>query len=191
MHRWPMLLGLILGLAALCLGQEAGANTVEGWQLAARWTARVGLPVFLVAYLASSLVRLWPGPLTKALLRGRRWWGLGFAASHTVHLYALVTYLQVSGEYRSPGSLIPGGLAYVLLYAMALTSSDAAMRMLGRNWKRLHTVGIHYIWFIFFISSVGRLVTPEKRVPGAIEVAVTLAALALRLAARRQKRTGA
>jgi DMSO/TMAO reductase YedYZ heme-binding membrane subunit len=190
-RRWPVFVGLGLSLAALGIGLLIEPDRIEGWHFAARWTARVGLPVFLAVYLASSLVRLWPAGWNRALLRDRRWWGLGFAASHTVHLVALVTYLQISGTPRTIGSLIPGGIAYALLFAMALTSSDAAMRALGRNWKRLHTLGIHYIWFIFFISSVGRILDPAKRLPGVIEVALTLAALAVRLAARRKTRAGA
>lgn len=190
-RRWPVFVGLGLSLAALGAGLLLEPDRIEGWHFAARWTARVGLPVFLAVYLASSLGRLYPAGWSRALLRDRRWWGLGFAASHTVHLVALVTYLQISGTPRTLASLIPGGIAYLLLFAMALTSSDAAMRTLGRNWKRLHTLGIHYIWFIFFISSVGRVLDPAKRTPGLIEVALTLAALAVRVAAWRRKRAGA
>lgn len=185
-QRWPVLVGLGLSLAAIATGLLTQSDPLEGWHMAARWTARVGFPVFLLTYLASSLVRLSPGPLTKAVLRDRRWWGLGFAASHTVHLFALVTYLQISGEPRTLASLIPGGLAYVMIFAMAATSSNAALRALGPNWKRLHRFGIHYIWLIFTLAYAGRIMAPESRTTGLVFTTLALAALGVRLAARRR-----
>jgi methionine sulfoxide reductase heme-binding subunit len=181
-RRWPMVLGLVAGLLALWAGLEAGSTPVESWLLAARWTARVGFPIFILAYAASSLAKLWPSNLTRGLWQGRRWWGLGFAASHTVHLYALVTYLDLSGEGRPLGVLIGGGGAYVMLYLMAATSNDAAMRTLGKNWKRLHTLGIHWLWFVFAFSYFGRVAEGREMPYAAITFAIAWVALGLRIA---------
>jgi methionine sulfoxide reductase heme-binding subunit len=181
-HRWPMALGLVAGLLALWMGLQAGSDPIEGWQLAARWTARVGFPIFTLTYAASSLAKLWPGELTRSLWRNRRWWGLGFAASHTVHLYALVTYNRMAGHDTSTQTLIGGGGAYAILYVMALTSNEAAMRALGRNWKRLHTLGIHSLWFIFAFSYFGRIAEGREMPYAGIAFAVALAALGLRVA---------
>lgn len=187
-RRWPLFLGLFLGLSALFLGMTAGVNHVEALRFAARWTARVGFPVFLVAYSASSLGRLWPAGWTRALWRDRRWWGLGFAASHTVHLFALIAFLEASGETRPLSVYLVAGTGYVLMYLMVLTSSDAAMRALGRNWKRLHTVGIHWLWFVFFASYAGRIMKPETMLQGTIGTTLALGALGLRVAVWRKGR---
>jgi len=178
-----MMLGLLLGLAALLLGLASGADQLESWRLAARWTARVGFPVFILTYCASSLGRLWPSAITRTLWRDRRWWGLGFAASHTVHLYALLWYLKVSGEGRPLPVLLVAGTGYALLFAMALTSSEAAMRALGKNWRRLHTLGIHWLWFVFFASYGGRIMKPESMTTGVIGFSIAVLALSLRIAA--------
>jgi sulfoxide reductase heme-binding subunit YedZ len=187
-RQWPLALGITLASAAIFGGFQVGISEVEQWKLAARWTARVGFPVFLITYSASSLAKLWPSPTTRALWQNRRWWGLGFAASHTIHLYALVTYLRMSSEERTLVSLIPGGIAYLFIFAMALTSNDAAMRALGKNWKRLHTVGIHYIWLIFTLAYAGRLFEPQTRAEALVAVPLALAALGLRLAAKRRSK---
>ena len=187
LDRRPWLITLAAALAALAviaLAFRTGADQVEQWRLAARWTARVGFPIFIVAYIASSLYRLWPHPGSRALLKRRRWWGLGFAATHMIHLFALITFLRISGETRPLSVYLVAGFGYVLLYAMALTSTDAAQRALGRNWKRLHTLGIHWLWFIFFVSYFGRTMEPEKMAEGYIGTAVALAALGLRITAR-------
>jgi len=182
-RRWPMVLGILVGLAALLLGLKSGADTIEGWRLAARWTARVGFPIFILTYSASSLGRLWYNDVTRTVWRDRRWWGLGFFASHTIHLFALVTFLRLSGEGRPLPVLIGGGFGYVLLFAMAATSSNAAMRALGHNWKRLHSFGIHYLWFIFAFSYLGRIMKPESMMTGLVGFGIALAALGLRIAA--------
>lgn len=182
-RRWPMVLGFMLGMAALLLGLKSGTDPVEGWRLAARWTARVGFPIFILIYSASSLGRLLHNEITRSIWRDRRWWGLGFFASHTIHLFALVTFLRLSGEGRPLPVLIGGGFGYVLLFAMAATSSEAAIRALGRNWKRLHSFGIHYLWFIFAISYFGRIMKPESMMTGLVGTSVALAALGLRIAA--------
>lgn len=187
-RKWPTLLGLVAGLSAVAAGFAVGSDTVTQWQLAARWTARVGFPILILTYLASSLATLWPSDMSRALLRDRRWWGLGFAASHTVHLVALVVFLRLSGGTRPLPVLLGGGGAYVLLYLMAFTSSGAAQRALGANWKRLHTVGIHWLWFIFAFSYFGRMLKPETMLEGSIGFTIAMGALALRMLAVRKRR---
>ncbi|WP_162814924.1 hypothetical protein [Erythrobacter aureus] len=182
--RWPLLLAIVVALSAIWAGFAAGENLAEDWQLAARWTARVGLPIFLLVYSASTLVRLLPSKSTKALLRDRRWWGLGFAASHTIHLYALTMVFVVGPDSRSPVSLIPGGLAYAMIYVMAVTSNAYSMRKLGRSWKRLHTLGMHYIWLVYTASYAGRIFQPEKQVEGLVGTSLLVAAFILRIAVR-------
>ena len=60
------------------------------------------------------------------------------------------------------------------------------MRKLGRNWKRLHSLGIHYLWLIFTLAYAVRILDVETRVEGVIGTALALAALGLRIAARRK-----
>ncbi|WP_374587926.1 hypothetical protein [Novosphingobium sp.] len=183
-RRWPLLLGLIAGLGTIMLGLWTGSDLANQWSRAARWTARIGLPIFLLAYAASALARLWPNTATRSIWQNRRWWGLGFAACHTAHLYALVKALEASGEDRPLPALAAGGLAYVMMFVMATTSNDTAMRALGRNWKRLHTFGIHTLWLIFTLSYSLRLLDPDTRPEAIYGVTLCLAALALRIAAR-------
>lgn len=190
-RKWPIAFGLMLSLLALGAGLAVGETPHESWHLAARWTARVGFPVFLLTYLASSLIRLSPAPWSRALARDRRSWGLGFAASHTIHLVALFAAIRLDPEPRTLASLIPGGTAYVFILAMALTSSNTEMRALGRNWKRLHSAGIHVIWLIFTLAYAKRIPVPETRAIGVTMTTLALAALLLRILARRRYRAPA
>jgi len=180
--QWVMWLGLVLGLSAMALGHTWGSDPAEQWQLAARYTARVGFPLLTLAYVARPLVELRKYPWANALLARRRWIGLGFAMSHTVHLYCLITYFRVSGEHPETGVLVGGGAAYVMLYLMAFTSNAATMLMLGKWWKRLHRFGIHLLWFVFAFSYLGRLADsdPDRQMIGLIFFPIALIAAAIR-----------
>lgn len=184
----PLYLAALVSAGAVALAMLLGNDLVDQAHLAARWTARVGFPIFILTYCASALARLWPTGPAKSLLRRRRQWGLGFALAHTVHLVALVAFLKISGEPPKVATVIGGGGAYLLLYAMALTSNDAAMRAMGVWWKRLHRVGIHWLWFVFTFSYFGRLFDPARMAQGLILFPVCIAALGLRLWARAKVR---
>ena len=81
------------------------------------------------------------------------WWGARFlirnrrAIGVAAFLYGclhLVLYLVTSDSFAAVLEQLGwtdiwlGWLAFVLLVPLALTSTNAAMRRLGRNWKRLH-----------------------------------------------------
>jgi len=159
--------------------------SVDGTQHVARYTARLSFLLFLLPFLASSLGYWVHNEFTRALRLHRRSLGLGFAFAHFVHLTALISFFVVSGEKVEMATLIGGGLGYVFVALLALTSNDAAVRRLGRGWIWLHRIGVYYIWFIFAFTYFTRLpmpVTPEPRWIYVTLFALAVAALAFRLA---------
>lgn len=192
MAVWPAWLGLLAGLAALAAGLLAGSDLQEGWQLAARYTARASFPFFLVTFVASSILRLYRRPWTKALLRDRRWWGLGFAACFLVHLVALLTYNWLRDRLPPVGLLDPGVWAYAVLLAMVLTSTDGARRRLGRWWTLLHRVGMWGFFFIFvmspYLDALLALKMPDFNPLTDAYLLAGVAAVALKIAAWWQSR---
>ena len=99
---------------------------------------------------------LWRSTASRWLIRNRRYVGINFAIAHTVHLGALASYFLYLGIAPDTATLLGGGLAYTLIFAMAATSNDWSVNKLGPNWRRLHSVGLHYIWFVFLITYLGR-----------------------------------
>lgn len=168
--KWPILIGGVLAVAlplavAPSVYPEFTSADFVGYAL--RVTARVAGALFLLAYIARPLVQLYG--VGSSLVRHRRYLGIAAAIAHTVHAAYLVVLFRALGEWPDLITLVFGGFAFVLFWAMALTSNDAAMRALGSRWKTLHRTGIHYIWFIFLQTWAGR-VTGEP-----IYVAITLA----------------
>jgi DMSO/TMAO reductase YedYZ heme-binding membrane subunit len=175
-----------LALAAIAFGQITGAAPDERWQLAARYTARVAFLLFLPVFVASAWNRLWPSPASRFAVRRRRALGLSFATAHTIHLGALTSFQITTREVPDAVTLIAGGGAFVVMFAMVATSTDAAVRRLGRNWLRLHKAGVYWLWFVFTFSYAGRVA--ERRLAFVPLLALALGGLGLRIASWRRRR---
>ena len=182
--RWASA-ALVLMVAAIALvtgADEAGVRAIV------RATARTSTALFLLAFTASALHRLWAGPATRWLLRNRRYLGLSFAVSHALHLLAILVvawrwphpFLEQTAR---PGPLAGGGLGYLFLAAMAATSTDGAVARLGaRRWRLLHTTGGYVLWIVFAVTYAGRLREDPRYW---LAMAPLVAALVIRLVARR------
>lgn len=174
------------GLIAIALGLLVHGTGVEGWSAATRWTARWSVIPFALTFAASGLLPRARGWL-RNLLRNRRGLGLSFALAHGLHGLCIATYFTVSGDLVPMIALIGGGFGYALILTMALTSTDAAQRALGRRWKQLHRFGLWYVFVIFAQSYVGRLAAfGDHAAEGVYGVTILLLALAFRFAPRGQ-----
>ena len=137
-------------------------NSNESLILWARHTARISFAYFLLSFSASSLHYFFSNTLTKFIRHQRRYIGLSFALAHTIHLVALTSFFIVMEENPGIVTLIGGGLGYVLVYAMALTSNDNAVKKLGlKRWKQIHWFGANYIAVIFAFTYVGKLLNGQ------------------------------
>src|SRR5262249_56910 len=146
---------------------------------------------FLCAYVARSLHALAPTAVSTYLLRARRQFGLAAALAHTVHFgFVVLLFETVASATTNVVTVVFGGLGFVVYWAMAATSNDASVRALGPNWKRLHRFGMHYLWFIYFVTFLGAV---AHRPFDWLFIAVFVNALAMRiyLWTRRRSAVGA
>jgi hypothetical protein len=185
----------ICGWAALIVGATIAARLaghgadIEALRASIRLTATTSLALFLPTFAASSLNALRPSRATKWLLRNRRYLGVSFAISQAAHLVVIVALIVVAPDdferRLSTTTLIGGGIGYLLIAAMTATSFDRSARWLGRaRWRALHVTGMYAIWAILLFSYVGRAATPSY----AVRVALLVAALGVRVAARARAR---
>jgi DMSO/TMAO reductase YedYZ heme-binding membrane subunit len=137
-------------------------NSNESLMLWARHTARISFAYFLLSFSASSLHYFFSNTLTKFIRHQRRYIGLSFELANTIHLVALTSFFIVMKENPGIVTLIGGGLGYILVYAMALTSNDNAVKKLGlKRWKQIHWFGANYIAVIFALTYVGKLLNGQ------------------------------
>jgi methionine sulfoxide reductase heme-binding subunit len=162
-----------------------------GLRALVRFTVRVSFLVFAVVYAAAPVRRLHPAPITRWLLRNRRYLGVSFAWAHGLHGLAIALLALRLGDSLEvdPATRLGGGLAYLLIAAMTITSFDRTARWLGpRRWGRLHRAGLHWLWFIFALNWTASVGVSPAYLPFAL---ITWGLLALRLAAVRARRRGA
>ena len=128
------------------------------------FTGRMALKFLLGSLLITPLARYGKQPL---LIRTRRLLGLWCFAWASLHLvsYSLlelgINNLALLGqELVTRPYLTLGIVSWLVLLALALTSTQAAQRKLGRNWQRLHNfvylvailAPIHYLWSVKVLS---------------------------------------
>jgi methionine sulfoxide reductase heme-binding subunit len=197
--RHPFQIVTFLIIASFAWAMFAYGQSVDASQAMTRFTARISLFIFALVFSASSLHKLFRSDFTAELLRNRRRFGISFAFSHTVHLLAIIIFLRLSGDEAPMFTLVFGGLAYLLIYAMAFTSNDWSVKKLGaKNWKILHKFGVFYLWLIFFITYLRRILPSkvDEPKPGGtktefiIAFIVVLAILCLRIGAAISVRAG-
>lgn len=175
---WALTVSLCVVGATLALEGTASL----GWRAVTRHTAQVAFPLFLLAFLASSIARLWPGPLTRALLARRRAVGLAFATAQLVHGLAIAIFASFEpSTFEIDGAFVGGALGFVFVVAMAATSNDAAARRLGpKAWRALHTSGQITLFVIYVVTYAGRVAENPRYAPG---ILILIAALGIRMAA--------
>lgn len=134
-------LWLVLAVPAL-VALHRYATTPDMWpgdllHPIGEWSAR-----FLIfALMLTPLAQLFPAAnAVKWLVRHRRAFGVAAFAYAVLHLIFYIldmeTVAAMLAELGAPG-IWTGWLALLCMAAPALISSDAAMRLLRRNWKRL------------------------------------------------------
>jgi sulfoxide reductase heme-binding subunit YedZ len=183
---WRLVAALTLILIALSVW-IAGMRQfdVDGVRMVIRFTARTSLLFFCLAFSATALARLWPGPWTRWQRRNRRYLGVSFAASHAIHAMAIIRFAAMApADYMaatSAATYLFGGIGYAFIIAMTATSFDRTATAIGpRAWCVLHLSGGYYLWFQFMVSF-------GKRIPAmplyALFLIPLLAVMALRLIA--------
>lgn len=185
--RKPWLIALAtVGALAICAAAALiPGSPKEQLSLATRLTARWAAVWFLIAFTARPLFEMFGGPF-REVLRQRRYIGLGFASIHTIHGIAFVWLIASTDVSRPAIVWIVGGTGYLLMWAMAATSNDRAMRALGRNWKRLHTLGMWWLWTVFTYSYSGRIFREGTEALGITMTGLFLAAALIRIPAMRR-----
>jgi sulfoxide reductase heme-binding subunit YedZ len=131
-------------------------------RMALHFTARMTFVVLVGAFTGNALRDLWPGAFSAWLSRRRDWFIVGIAASHTLHLAAIVAFYEVIGwSHLRFLRVLPGGIVYLVIYALAVA---ALLRLAGRKepffraGSKSEGFALYLIWFVFASAFVPRIV---------------------------------
>ena len=157
--KFNLLFSSVLFSFALVIYFFIIAPSDESARFWTRYSAHLSFLYLFAAYSISILKDTFNLDAINNLAINRRYFGLSFSISHSVHLVALIYFFYTSNEDPGTVSIIGGGLGYLLMYAMTLTSTDAMVKRIGiRYWKMLHIIGINYLMVIFFYTFVGSII---------------------------------
>ncbi|MDA7979418.1 MAG: hypothetical protein MPJ50_11700 [Pirellulales bacterium] len=154
---------LLISFASLDFSEPAMRQRV-------RIASRIALAFFILAFLARPLAKVWQHNVSKFLLRNRRHLGICAAISQTVFILLVAwTYSNIPrplDEILTLREMIIGYSGMATYWILALTSNNKSMKLLGRNWHLLHTLGLYYLWYIYINSyAPGVLGNPVYIIP--------------------------
>jgi len=147
-------ISIIMIVAMLRVDSWNGPAVSSMIQLSVRWA----IPWLYLAFSASSLNLLFPGPFSRWLSRNRAIMGLCFAAAMAWQLFFILWLVTVHrdyyiGEVYVLRDAIEGVVGYLFLAAMTLTSfSPGRKRLQPKSWRLLHRSGIYYMWAYAFAT---------------------------------------
>ena len=161
-------------------------------------SVRCAVPWLYIAFAASALQVLFPGPFSRWLLRNRKYFGLCFAAAMAWQGFFILWMVIVHTDYYVNEvyvlrDAIEGVVGYAFLLAMTATSFPKGRRLLQpKHWRILHLSGIYFLWAYAFSVYWWALFYYANPVPlDYILYAAGLAAWVLRAYAYFRKRTKA
>ena len=141
LSRSTYIVWLCLALPAVSWGVSLARNGAIMAQDVLNPTGALSAILFILALTGTPLRYVWPrAGFTVWLLRNRRYLGVasfGYALLHTLF------YLADAGSLSKAASQLPmleiwtGWLSLLIMVPLAFTSSNAAVRKLGRRWKPL------------------------------------------------------
>ena len=151
LHSWSLfwVLALAASVANLLGLPDADFHSARGMSSIIVRTVRCALPLFLVAFTASSLATLWPSAGTRWLLANRRYIGLAFAFSMAWHFSFVAYTIWTFGNPLNAKATALDAIGFLFLLLLTLTSFRSFARHLSPvNWRRLHKTGVYVIWLV-------------------------------------------
>jgi methionine sulfoxide reductase heme-binding subunit len=119
-------------------------------------SVRCALPLFLVAFTASSLAILWPSSATRWLLSNRRYIGLAFAFGMAWHFSFVAYSIFRFGNQLNARATALDLIGLTFLLFLTVTSFRWSTRRLSvANWRRLHKTGMYVVWFVATYTYLG------------------------------------
>jgi len=146
----PISVAMVIAMLGTDLSSGAGVSSMI------QLSVRCAVPWLYLAFAASSVHVLFPGPLTRWLLRNRKYFGLIFAAAMGWQAFFILWMVTVHSDYYINEvyvlrDAIEGVVGYLFLTAMTLTSFPFGRKLLSpRQWRYLHKGGIYFLWAYAF-----------------------------------------
>jgi sulfoxide reductase heme-binding subunit YedZ len=185
-----------LTLVAMVAGYVLiGVSTPEAAVNMIRLSVQLASPWIFLAFVATPMTQLFPGNLSKWLLRNRRYLGLSFAAGFGWQAVFIGVLLALHNAYyweelHNATDLFLRMASYAFLFALTITSFfPVRRRMRPKHWRWLHLVGVWYFWAAIWASYAPMALSSDAKPIDFVYTFIGLVVLILRVAAYLKTRT--
>jgi hypothetical protein len=90
-----------------------------------------------------------------------------FATLHGIHLAELLAFVYLSGIQLVPVRLLGGFVAYVMIFAMPFFASKRnSAKLPAKKYDRIEIIFLSYVWLIFFLTYLPRVLRTLPNVGG-------------------------
>ncbi len=186
LKNWKVLFSTMLAIGAVVLTtlERNGTNEATA-SLMLRLTARISFLIYMLVFVSRPLRQLLKSPLTGKMLKNRRYFGIALAGSHTVHLILIIWFFVFISDSGPPLRVVLfGGIGYLLLYLMLITSFDKPAAAIGSSaWRRLHKTGLYWVGAVFAVTFVPKFLAQPDNLTYLISALLILSALSIRVVA--------
>jgi hypothetical protein len=146
-----------------------GGVTLEALHITTRFSGRLSLIAFSVILLTRGTPSATSWVSEKPFLL--------FATLHGIHLVELLSYVVWSGTQLVLIRVLGGALAYAFIFLMPFLSQ----KLSGLKLKRIEIIFFSYVWLIFFLTYLPRVLGKLPNVGGTFPEHVTLFVLVILL----------
>jgi len=175
---------MFLSLLIYCIIFFKSGFYEESTRQAIRLSARISVFLFCIAFGASAFHQWAKNSFSWWVFMNRKFFGISFAFNHLFHLFLLFILQKEFHpvfDLAAKFSLFAGGMAYLFIILMLLTSFSFFEKMISRkNWKRLHTIGGYWIWTVFMSSYTKRVLDEEWSYMPIVILLITVLLMRLR-----------
>ena len=152
---------LIIGLLSISVNFLLSGFHEDSTRRVIAGTARASVLLFSLAFGASAIHAALKNSFSWWLLMNRKYLGIAFAWVHFTHLlflFILQSFFHPVFTLAARWALFAGGMAYLFITLMLLTSFDYFAKMISKKtWKYLHLIGGYWIWGVFMSSYVKKV----------------------------------
>jgi len=154
LNDWNLFL-LVMTPTSILIGMQMASvdlSVPEDVKSMIRVSVLFSVPWLYLAFATSSIQKLFPGVISRYLVRNRRSIGLCFSGGMAWQLlFILWLIIGHTDDYLGNPNSIPNLMTqipgYLLLIAMTVTSFMPVRRKMdAKHWRMLHTVGIYFLW---------------------------------------------
>jgi hypothetical protein len=140
---------------ALTVG--TGGYNEESVGTVTRWTGRISMLVFLLAYLRPWFATRPAESSAGWAVRNYRYLMLLLGASHTIHLGLIITLVVEFALDVDIVDIAAGGLGYLLMYVLVVLAATGRLADEGGREAWVESISTHYVWGVFVFTQTSTI----------------------------------